>query len=59
MVVGAASAGGCGLIVGVVVARLPGHGGHVPVEGLEGWPAEPVHLPGVLLATLASLILGQ
>jgi H+/Cl- antiporter ClcA len=47
-----------GLLVGVLVDRLPGHGGHVPVAGIGGGPVEPRELPGALLAAAACLILG-
>jgi H+/Cl- antiporter ClcA len=48
-------------LAGVVVAlfvRLPGHGGHSPLEGLGVGDMPPLELPGVLLAALASLALG-
>jgi len=40
--------------------RLPGRGGHVPADGLKtgGAPTQPIELPGVLLAALATLGLG-
>ena len=49
-----------GLLTAFAVVRLPGHGGHVPVEGLKagGPPTRPIDLPGVLLAALATLGLG-
>src|SRR4051794_27318730 len=49
-----------GLLTGFAVTRLPGHGGHVPVDGLKagGPQTTPVDLPGVLLAALATLGLG-
>ena len=49
-----------GLLTAFAVVRLPGHGGHVPSEGLKagGPPTRPIDLPGVLLAALASLGLG-
>ena len=49
-----------GLLTAFAVVRLPGHGGHVPAEGLKagGEPTRPIDLPGVLLAALASLGLG-
>ena len=46
---------------GVIVAaalRLPGHGGHAAVEGLSLAEVPLRHLPGILLASLASLSLG-
>lgn len=50
--------GVAGLLVGLVVARLPGRGGHLPAKGLGGGATLPVDLPGILLAALASLALG-
>jgi H+/Cl- antiporter ClcA len=47
-----------GLLVAFAAVRLPGGGGHVPAEGVSTGPTEPSHLPGVLLAGLASLGLG-
>src|SRR4029453_3650178 len=48
-----------GVLIALAVARLPGHGGHIPAEGLKtGPPTTPVELPGVLLAALASIGLG-
>ena len=39
--------------------RLPGHGGHIPYEGIKAWaPPKPAELPGILLAALATLGLG-
>ena len=46
-----------GLIVAAAV-RLPGHGGHSPLEGLGAEPIAPVELLGVLPAALATLGLG-
>lgn len=48
-------------IAGVLVAlavRLPGHGGHSPLDGLMSGVVHPVDLPGILLAALATLGLG-
>jgi H+/Cl- antiporter ClcA len=49
-----------GVIVAVAIARLPGEGGHVPAEGLKvgGGLVQPVMLPGIVLAGLASIGLG-
>ena len=49
-----------GLLTAFAVVRLPGHGGHVPADGLKagGPPTRPIDLPGVLLAALATLGLG-
>jgi H+/Cl- antiporter ClcA len=48
-------------LAGVLVAaamRLPGHGGHSPLEGLSAGAVRPVELPSILLAGLATLSLG-
>ncbi|MEV6974909.1 chloride channel protein [Kitasatospora sp. NPDC093806] len=47
-----------GLLLAPIVTRLPGHGGHVPVDGLGGPPTPPKAVPGVVLAALACLPLG-
>jgi H+/Cl- antiporter ClcA len=49
-----------GLLTAFAIVRLPGHGGHVPVEGLKagGAPTTPIQLPGILLAAFATLGLG-
>lgn len=47
-----------GAIVGLTVKYLPGHGGHVPVDGFGGEAAKPGMLPGVVLAAAASLVGG-
>jgi H+/Cl- antiporter ClcA len=48
-----------GLLTAFAIVRLPGHGGHVPAEGLKtGEPTRPIDLPGVLLAAIATLGLG-
>ncbi|MGW0698568.1 chloride channel protein [Streptomyces sp. NPDC002867] len=47
-----------GLVLAPVVTRLPGHGGHVPVDGLGGPPIGPKALPGVAVVALAALPLG-
>ena len=47
-----------GLVTAFAIARLPGHGGHVPAEGLNPSPTQPNILPGVLLAGVASIALG-
>jgi H+/Cl- antiporter ClcA len=46
-----------GLLVAAAV-RLPGHGGHSPLEGLGADPIPPVHLVSILPAALATLGLG-
>ena len=47
-----------GLLVGVVVVRLPGRGGHLPAKGMAGGLTQPVDLTGVILAATLSLVLG-
>ncbi|PWU24379.1 MAG: Cl- channel voltage-gated family protein [Candidatus Rokuibacteriota bacterium] len=49
-----------GLLTAFAILRLPGRGGHVPADGLKtgGAPTQPIELPGVLLAALATLGLG-
>ena len=46
-----------GLLVAAAV-RLPGHGGHSPLEGLGAEPIAPIALTSILTAALASLGLG-
>ena len=49
-----------GALTAFAIRRLPGKGGHVPADGLKtgGTRTQPVELPGVLLAALATLGLG-
>jgi H+/Cl- antiporter ClcA len=49
-----------GVLTALAIDRLPGRGGHVPADGLTtgGAPTQPIELPGVLLAALATLGLG-
>jgi H+/Cl- antiporter ClcA len=47
-----------GVVVGLVVTRLPGAGGHVPASGLHPGGASAAALPGVVIAATASLPLG-
>lgn len=47
-----------GAIAAVAIVRLPGRGGHIPAEGLNPSPVQPVELPGVIVAGLASIGLG-
>lgn len=48
-----------GPAIAFAIVRLPGHGGHEPVDGLKsGPPTTPIELPGVMLAALATLGLG-
>jgi H+/Cl- antiporter ClcA len=46
-----------GLLVAAAV-RLPGHGGHSPLEGLGADPIPPIELTSILPAALATLGLG-
>ncbi|MFD0426300.1 chloride channel protein [Streptomyces parvus] len=51
--------GVAGLLVGLVVRRLPGGGGHRPAEGLVSTgPPPAADLPGIVLAALVSLGVG-
>src|SRR5262249_11098413 len=45
-----------GLLTSFAVLKLPGRGGHIPAEGLKtgGKPTQPVELPGILLAAVAT-----
>lgn len=49
-----------GVLTALAITRLPGHGGHVPAEGIAagGSPTRPIELPGVVLAAFATLGLG-
>jgi H+/Cl- antiporter ClcA len=49
-----------GVLTGFAIARLPGHGGHIPADGLAtgGPPVRGIELPGIMLAALATLGLG-
>jgi H+/Cl- antiporter ClcA len=49
-----------GVLTTIAIMRLPGRGGHVPADGLKagGPPIQPIELPGILLAALATLGLG-
>ncbi|OLZ71776.1 chloride channel core [Streptomyces amritsarensis] len=47
-----------GVLVGWVVTRLPGAGGHIPASGLHAGGATSAALPGVVLAAVFSLPLG-
>ena len=47
-----------GVLAAVAIIRLPGHGGHIPYEGIKAGAAQPAELPGILLAALATLGLG-
>ncbi len=50
----------CGLVVSLTIRYLPGPGGHSPALGFHvgGGPPVDSHLPGVVLASLATLSLG-
>ena len=50
--------GVAGVLVGLIVTRLPGRGGHIPAEGMGGGTTQPINLPGVILAAALSLVLG-
>ena len=47
-----------GLVAAFAIVRLPGTGGHIPAEGLNPAPTQPIEVPGVLLAAIASIGLG-
>ena len=47
-----------GVIVAFAIARLPGQGGHIPADGLNPSPTEPIELPGVIVAGAATIGLG-
>jgi H+/Cl- antiporter ClcA len=49
-----------GALTALAISRLPGHGGHVPADGLTtgGKPTAPIELPGIVLAATATLGLG-
>ena len=47
-----------GVVTAVAIVRLPGAGGHIPADGLNPEPTQPIELPGVILAALASIGLG-
>jgi H+/Cl- antiporter ClcA len=47
-----------GVLSAIAIIRLPGHGGHIPYEGIKAGATQPVDLPGILLAALATLGLG-
>ena len=49
-----------GLLTAFAILRLPGRGGHVPADGLKatGPRIQPIDLPGVVLAAIATLGLG-
>src|SRR4029077_3509547 len=48
-----------GLIVALTLRFLPGSAGHKPAEGFKtGGPVLPIELPGIVIASLATLCLG-
>ncbi len=48
-----------GLLVALTIRYLPGSAGHKPAEGFKtGGPVMPIELPGIVLASLATLALG-
>ena len=47
-----------GAVTAFAVMRLPGTGGHVPYAGIKAGASDPIELPGILLAALATLGLG-
>ena len=48
-----------GGILVALASRLPGHGGHRPLEGFgEGGPNKPSYLPSILIAAVVSLSAG-
>src|SRR3954454_7568420 len=44
-----------GVLVALAISRLPGTGGHVPAYGLNAGPTQPVELPGVIVAAVATI----
>src|SRR4051812_9175841 len=49
-----------GVLVALAIERLPGTGGHIAANGLkvDGGPAKPIEVPGIVLAGLATISLG-
>ena len=47
-----------GLLTALAIQRLPGTGGHDPAAGLNAGSTDPVDLPGVIAAALATIGLG-
>jgi H+/Cl- antiporter ClcA len=48
-----------GLLVGLTLRYLPGTGGHKPAEGFKAsGPVLPIELPGIVIASFATLSLG-
>src|SRR5262245_25784452 len=47
-----------GAVTAFAIVRLPGTGGHIPANGLSTDPIQPIGIPGVVLAAVASIGLG-
>ena len=49
-----------GVLVALTLQYLPGTGGHKPAEGFKasGGPVQPIELPGIIVASFATLSLG-
>src|SRR5947208_8797393 len=47
-----------GVVTAFAIATLPGRGGHVPAYGLKSSQIQPIELPSVILAGLASIGMG-
>src|SRR5215213_1629357 len=47
-----------GLVTALAIVRLSGIGGHKPSEGLKTGVTQPIELPGVVLAAVATIGLG-
>src|SRR4051812_34410063 len=48
-----------GLLVALTIRYLPGRSGHKPAEGFKaGGPVAPIDLPGIIIASFATLSLG-
>jgi H+/Cl- antiporter ClcA len=48
-----------GLLVALTIEHLPGTAGHKPAEGFQtGSPVSPIDLPGIVIASFATLSLG-
>jgi H+/Cl- antiporter ClcA len=50
--------GVAGVVAAFAIVRLPGQGGHSPAGGLATGSTQPIELPGVLLAAVATIGLG-
>lgn len=47
-----------GVLVAVAIRYLPGRGGHSPADGFSASPTQPIALPGVVMAAVATLGFG-